>query len=37
MYADVRHRLEMEAALRAAIEGGELTLHYQPMVRSAPG
>jgi len=37
MYADVRHRLEMEAALRAAIEAGELTLHYQPMVQLGTG
>jgi diguanylate cyclase (GGDEF)-like protein/PAS domain S-box-containing protein len=32
MYADVRSRLEMEAALREAIDRGELTLHYQPIV-----
>jgi diguanylate cyclase (GGDEF)-like protein/PAS domain S-box-containing protein len=32
MYADVRARLEMEAALRTAIEHHELTLHYQPIV-----
>jgi diguanylate cyclase (GGDEF)-like protein/PAS domain S-box-containing protein len=37
MYADVRHRLEMEAALRAAIDAGELTLHYQPMVQLGSG
>jgi diguanylate cyclase (GGDEF)-like protein/PAS domain S-box-containing protein len=37
MYADVRHRLEMEAALRAAIDAGELTLHYQPIVQLATG
>ena len=37
MYADVRHRLEMEAALRAAIEAGELTLHYQPIVQLGTG
>jgi diguanylate cyclase (GGDEF)-like protein/PAS domain S-box-containing protein len=37
MYADVRHRLEMEAALRAAIDAGELTLHYQPIVHLATG
>ncbi|HUQ14825.1 MAG TPA: EAL domain-containing protein [Gemmatimonadales bacterium] len=37
MYADVRHRLEMEAALRAGIEGGELTLHYQPIVHLRTG
>ncbi len=37
MYADVRHRLEMEAALRTAIDGGELTLHYQPIVQLGSG
>ncbi|MBA3894604.1 MAG: EAL domain-containing protein, partial [Gemmatimonadales bacterium] len=37
MYADVRNRLEMEAALRAAIDGGELTLHYQPIVHLGSG
>jgi diguanylate cyclase (GGDEF)-like protein len=37
MYADVRHRLEMEAALRAAIDHGELMLHYQPIVHLATG
>jgi EAL domain-containing protein (putative c-di-GMP-specific phosphodiesterase class I) len=37
MYADVRHRLEMEAALRAAIDAGELTLHYQPIVQLSTG
>jgi diguanylate cyclase (GGDEF)-like protein/PAS domain S-box-containing protein len=37
MYADVRHRLEMEAALRAAIDSGELTLHYQPIVQLGTG
>jgi diguanylate cyclase (GGDEF)-like protein/PAS domain S-box-containing protein len=37
MYADVRERLEMEAALRSALEGDELTLHYQPMVDLATG
>jgi diguanylate cyclase (GGDEF)-like protein/PAS domain S-box-containing protein len=37
MYADVRHRLEMEAALRAAIDRGELMLHYQPIVRLVTG
>jgi EAL domain-containing protein (putative c-di-GMP-specific phosphodiesterase class I) len=37
MYADVRHRLEMEAALRAAIDSGGLTLHYQPMVQLGTG
>jgi diguanylate cyclase (GGDEF)-like protein/PAS domain S-box-containing protein len=37
MYADVRHRLEMEAALRAAIDAQELTLHYQPIVQLGTG
>ncbi|HEX2218770.1 MAG TPA: EAL domain-containing protein, partial [Gemmatimonadales bacterium] len=37
MYADVRHRLEMEAALRAAIDAGELTLHFQPIVQLGSG
>jgi diguanylate cyclase (GGDEF)-like protein/PAS domain S-box-containing protein len=37
MYADVRHRLEMEAALRAAIDAGELRLHYQPIVELRTG
>jgi EAL domain-containing protein (putative c-di-GMP-specific phosphodiesterase class I) len=37
MYADVRHRLEMEAALRTAIDNGELTLHYQPIVQLGSG
>ncbi len=37
MYADVRHRLEMEAALRTAIDNGELTLHYQPIVQLGTG
>jgi EAL domain-containing protein (putative c-di-GMP-specific phosphodiesterase class I) len=32
MYADVRERLEMEAALRGALDRNELTLHYQPIV-----
>jgi diguanylate cyclase (GGDEF)-like protein/PAS domain S-box-containing protein len=32
MYADVRERLDLEAALRIAIEGRELTLFYQPIV-----
>ena len=37
MYADVRHRLEMEAALRSAIDHGELTLHFQPIVHLVTG
>ena len=37
MYADVRSRLEMEAALRSAIERTELTLHYQPIVSLGTG
>jgi diguanylate cyclase (GGDEF)-like protein/PAS domain S-box-containing protein len=37
MYADVRHRLEMEAALRTAIDAGDLTLHYQPIVQLSTG
>jgi diguanylate cyclase (GGDEF)-like protein/PAS domain S-box-containing protein len=32
MYSDVKHRLEMEAALRTAIEREELRLVYQPIV-----
>lgn len=31
MYADVRHRLDLEAALRHAIEHGGLDLVYQPI------
>ena len=31
MYTDVKHRGEMEVALRAAIEGEELYLAYQPI------
>ena len=37
MYADVRSRLEMEAALRVAIERCELVLHYQPIVNLETG
>jgi diguanylate cyclase (GGDEF)-like protein/PAS domain S-box-containing protein len=38
MYADVRDRLDMEAALRAALDReGELTLHYQPIVSIETG
>ncbi len=37
MYADVRSRLEMEAALREAIDKNELTLHYQPIVSLRTG
>jgi diguanylate cyclase (GGDEF)-like protein/PAS domain S-box-containing protein len=31
MYADVKHRLDLEAALRSAIEAGALDLVYQPI------
>jgi EAL domain-containing protein (putative c-di-GMP-specific phosphodiesterase class I) len=37
MYADVRERLEMEAALRNALETGQLSLHYQPIVSLKTG
>jgi diguanylate cyclase (GGDEF)-like protein len=37
MLAEQRSRLEMEAALRHAIEAGELLLHYQPVVDVATG
>ncbi|HET9466342.1 MAG TPA: EAL domain-containing protein [Gemmatimonadales bacterium] len=37
MYADIRERLDLEAALRAAIEGQELTLFYQPIVNLKSG
>ena len=33
MHASVRSRLEMEMELRGALERGELSLHYQPVVR----
>ena len=32
MYTDIRERLELENALRSAIDGERLTLHYQPIV-----
>ncbi|MEP7177115.1 MAG: EAL domain-containing protein, partial [Gemmatimonadales bacterium] len=32
MYADLRERLDLEVALRDAIEGNQLMLHYQPIV-----
>ena len=37
MVADVRQRLEMEAALRTAIEREELILHYQPIMHLRTG
>jgi diguanylate cyclase (GGDEF)-like protein/PAS domain S-box-containing protein len=37
MVADSRHRLEMEAALRGAIERDELVLHYQPIMHLRSG
>jgi diguanylate cyclase (GGDEF)-like protein/PAS domain S-box-containing protein len=37
MYADIRERLNLEAALRSAIEGNQLTLHYQPIVSLQTG
>jgi diguanylate cyclase (GGDEF)-like protein/PAS domain S-box-containing protein len=37
MYADIRERLDLEAALRAAIEGNQLTLFYQPIVNLQHG
>jgi EAL domain-containing protein (putative c-di-GMP-specific phosphodiesterase class I) len=37
MYADLRERLDLEAALRVAIERNELVLHYQPIVELKTG
>jgi EAL domain-containing protein (putative c-di-GMP-specific phosphodiesterase class I) len=37
MYADIRERLDLEAALRLAIEGQELSLFYQPIVNLKSG
>ncbi len=37
MHSDVKHRLEMEAALRAAIDRNELSLVYQPIVSMRSG
>jgi diguanylate cyclase (GGDEF)-like protein/PAS domain S-box-containing protein len=37
MYADIRERLDLEAALRAAIENNQLTLFYQPIVNLQTG
>jgi diguanylate cyclase (GGDEF)-like protein/PAS domain S-box-containing protein len=37
MYADIRERLDLEVALRAAIEGHELVLFYQPIVSLQSG
>ena len=37
MYADIRERLDLEAALRSAIESKELILFYQPIVSLKSG
>lgn len=37
MYADAFGRLELEAALRAALEGGEFLVFYQPQVSLTTG
>jgi diguanylate cyclase (GGDEF)-like protein/PAS domain S-box-containing protein len=37
MYADIRDRLDLEAALRSAIAGRQLTLFYQPIVNLQSG
>ena len=37
MYADVRERLDLEAALRAAVERQELKLLYQPIINLPTG
>jgi diguanylate cyclase (GGDEF)-like protein/PAS domain S-box-containing protein len=37
MYADLRERLDLEAALRLAMDRNELVLHYQPIVELKTG